>query len=158
MYTQKFVNLAWVLTFLIFFAVLMASYAFLPERVTYEAASGTTVDREVLFYVALALFVVVNLAALILRRMLEALPTSSTVYARNESFKERLVAWFGGLMSAINVCLITLVGYVSLANNQEDFALGDFNFLVYIGPVLLLLCIFWLFSVLSSRRNYELDQ
>lgn len=156
MYTQKFVNLAWVLTFLLFFAVLMLSYAFWPEQLrVYELVAGLDVTREAFFYGALSLFVLVNLAAFVLRRMLEALPISSSIYARNEAFKERIIAWFGGLVSAVNVCLITLVGYISLFNNQEDYSMSNFNFIVYIGPLLLLLCVFWFFSVWSSRHNYE---
>ena len=156
MYTQKFVNLAWTLTFLLFFAVLMLAYAFWPEQLrVYELIAGLDVTREVFFYGALSLFVLVNLAALLLRRMLEALPVASSVYARNEAFKERVINWFGGLVTAVNVCLITLVGYISLFNNQQDYAVSNFNFIVYIGPLLLLICVFWFFSVLSSRPRYE---
>lgn len=156
MYTQKFVNLAWTLTFLLFFAVLMLSYAFWPEQLReYELIADLDVTREVFFYGALSLFVLVNLAALVLRRMLEALPVSSSVYARNEAFKGRIIDWFGGLVAAVNICLITLVGYISLFNNREDYAMSNFNFIVYLGPVLLLLCVFWFFSVWSSRHQYE---
>ncbi len=158
MYTQKFVNLAWALTFLLFFGVLMLTYAYLPEELNWFDGAGFSLDRETFFYGALALFVVVNLAALLLRRMLEALPISSAIYRRNEAFKERLIAWFGGLVSAVNVCIISLVGYLSLAHNQEDFAIDNFNFLIYLGPALLLLCAFWLLSVLSSRQRYEVNQ
>ena len=156
MYTQKFVNLAWVLTFILFFGVLMLSYAFWPDQLrVYEIIAGLEITRDAFFYGALILFVLVNLAALVLRRMLEALPASSDIYAKNEAFKEHVIAWFGGLTSAVNVCLITLVGYISLFNNQADYTISDFNFLVYIGPVLLLVCVFWFFSVWSSRRRYE---
>ena len=159
MYTQKFVNLAWVLTFLLFFAVLMLTYAFLPEKFSLSAeAWGTSIDRAVFFYVTLAVFVVINLTALILRRMLEALPLTSVVYARNELFKSQLVTWLGGLMSAVNICLTTLIGYVSLSNNQEDFSIDSFSFLIYLGPVLLGACVIWLFYILSSRRRYELNR
>lgn len=156
MYTQKFVNLAWVFTFILFFGVLMLSYAFWPDQLrVYEIVAGLELTREIFFYAALALFVLVNVAALVLRRMLEALPVSSDLYAKNEAFKERIIAWFGGLISAVNVCLITLVAYISLFNNQEDYSISSFTFLVYIGPILLVLCVFWFFSVLSSRRRYE---
>ena len=158
MYVQKFVNVGWALTFLIFFGVLMLAYAYLPDQLNWLNEAGFSLTRETFFYGVLALFVVINLAALLLRRMLEALPLSASIYRRNEAFKERLIAWFGGLMSAINVCIISLVGYLSLAHNQEDFSIDIFSFLIYLGPALLLLCIFWLFGVLSSRQRYELNQ
>ena len=156
MYIQKFVNLAWVLTFILFFGVLMLSYAFWPDQLrVYEIIAGLEITREVFFYAALALFVLVNLAALVLRRMLEAIPVSSDIYAKNEAFKDRVITWFGGLTATVNVCLITLVAYISLFNNQADYSISSFNFLVYIGPVLLLLCVLWFFSVLASRHRYE---
>ncbi len=152
MHTNKFVNVAWVLTFLLFFASLTFGYAALPDRFSlYESAS---LSRETFYYLALVVFVLVNLPALVLRRLLEALPVSASLYARNEAFKERLIAWFGGFMVAINVCLITLVTYLTQNAGSSFWELGV---LAYFGPLLLLFCVFWLLSVLSSRRSYEVE-
>ena len=152
MHTNKFVNAAWVLTFLLFFAALTFGYAALPERfIPYE---GISLDRETFYYLALVIFVLVNLSALVLRRLLEALPTSASLYARNEAFKERLIVWFGGFLVAINVCLITLVIYLTQNAGSSFWELG---ILGYLGPLLLLFSVFWLFSVLASRRSYEVE-
>lgn len=152
MHTQKFVNVAWVLTFLLFFGSLMFGYASLPER--FSPYESTSIARETFFYLSLAVFVLVNLPALVLRRMLEALPTSADLYARNEAFKERIITWFGGFIVALNVCLITLVTYLWQNARGSGDGLG---FMGYLGPLLLLFCVFWLFSVLASRRSYEVE-
>ncbi len=152
MHTQKFVNVAWVLTFLLFFASLTFGYAALPER--FSPFESVSLGRATYYYLALLLFVVVNLPALVLRRLLEALPVSSDLYARNEAFKERLIAWFGGFIVAINVCLITLVTYLAQNAGSSFWELG---ILGYVGPLLLLFSGFWLFSVLASRRSYETE-
>ena len=152
MHTNKFVNVAWVLTFLLFFAALVFCYAGLPERFSlYESAN---LARETFFYLALTVFVLVNLPALVLRRLLEALPVSASLYARNEAFKERLIVWFGGFIVAINVCLITLVIYLTQNAGSSFWELGIVG---YFGPLLLLFSVFWLFSVLASRRSYEVE-
>ena len=152
MHTNKFVNAAWVLTFLLFFAALTFGYAALPDR--FSPYEGINLTRETFYYLALVIFVLVNLPALVLRRLLEALPVSASLYARNEAFKERLIAWFGGFVVAVNVCLITLVTYLTQNAGSSFWELG---ILGYIGPLLLLFSVLWLFSVLSSRRNYEVE-
>ncbi len=152
MHTQKFVNVAWVLTFLLFFGSLTFGYASLPEQ--FNPYGGASLARETFYYLALTVFVLVNLPALVLRRMLEALPASADLYARNETFKERIIIWFGGFIVAIDVCLITLVTYLWQNARGSGQGLG---FMGYLGPLLLLFCVFWLFSVLASRRNYEVE-
>ncbi|MGB3781143.1 MAG: hypothetical protein WA960_22450 [Tunicatimonas sp.] len=145
-------NAAWVLTFLLFFAALTFGYAALPER--FSPFESMSLDRETFYYLSLLLFVLVNLPALVLRRLLEALPVSASLYARNEAFKERFIAWFGGFMVAINVCLIILVTYLAQNAGSSFWELG---ILSYFGPLLLLFSVFWLFSVLASRRSYEVE-
>ena len=152
MHTNKFVNAAWVLTFLLFFAALTFGYAALPER--FSPYEGISLGRETFYYLALIVFVLVNLPALALRRLLEALPVSASLYARNEAFKERLIVWFGGFIVAVNVCLITLVMFLWQNARGSGEGLG---FVGYLGPLLLLFSVFWLFSVLASRRSYEVE-
>lgn len=152
MHTQKFVNVAWVLTFLLFFGSLTFGYASLPEQ--FSPYGNASLTRETFYYLALIGFVLVNLPALVLRRMLEALPVSANFYARNEDFKERIIAWFGGFIVALNVCLITLVIYLTQNAGSSFWQLG---LLTYLGPLLLLFCVFWFFSVLASRRNYQAE-
>ncbi|MGB3851540.1 MAG: hypothetical protein WA958_16350 [Tunicatimonas sp.] len=152
MYINKFVNVAWVLTFLLFFAVLTFGYAGLSEQLSLYGNSR--LEREAFYYLALVVFVLVNLPALVLRRMLEAVPVSSGLYARNEAFKERIIVWFGGFIVAINACLITLVSYLTQDAGNSERELG---FLGYLGPLLLLFSVLWFFSVLTSRRSFEVE-
>ena len=154
---KSFVNVAWVFTFIGFFAVLVFGYAVLPERVGVLAdANGFAnefVTRETFFYVALALFTAFNVLGFICLRVLASIPVGSPLYARNESFKEHFTAWSGSLMTAINICLICAVAYLALFNTRESGSISSFNYLIYIGPTCLLISLGWLFSVFNRRRQ-----
>lgn len=156
MYTDKFVKLAWVFTFLGFLIALSLSYAFVPEQVAFHTDSlgepDQFVSREVFFYIALGTFVVVNIICLVFFRVLGAMPASSTVFYRSELFKERISNWFGAFTTVMNVFLICMVAYVSLFNNQGDYQISQFNWIVWIGPVLFAAVLAWLTIILLSPK------
>ena len=157
MHIKSLVNVAWVLTFIGFFAMLILSYAILPERVGISADSNgfasEFVTKEVFFYAALALFTVFNVLGFICLRVLASIPVGSPLYARNESFKEHFTACSGSVVAAINICLICAVAYLSLFNTRESGSISSFNYLVYIGPAFLLISLVWLFFVLNQRKQ-----
>lgn len=154
---KSLVNVIWVLTFIGFFALLILSYAVLPERVGILADSNgfanEFVTKEMFFYVALALFTAFNALGFICLRVLASIPVGSPLYARNEPFKERFTAWSGSLVAAVNVCMICAVAYLTLFNTRGSGSISSFNYLIYIGPACLLISLGWLFSVLNRRRQ-----
>ena len=158
MHTKSFVNVAWVLTFIGFFAALIFSYAMLSERVAIltdtNGIGDEFVAKETFFYVALGLFTAFNMLSFIFLRVLTGMPVSSPFYAQNELFKERFAAWVGSFISAINVCLICAVAYILLFNTQEYGRIASFNYLIYIGPAFLLISLVWLFMVLNRRKQF----
>lgn len=151
----KVFKLLWVFTAIIFFAALVLSYAFLPDRVGVLAdADGIAnefVSKETFFYSALAIFVVINLLGSVFLGVLTAVPSASGFYFRSEDFKESITSWFSTFVGIINVFLITATLYVSLFNNQGDYTISDFNFLIYIAPLLLAASLFWLVIIIARR-------
>ncbi|MGB3587085.1 MAG: hypothetical protein WBA23_11125 [Tunicatimonas sp.] len=156
MYTDKFVKLAWILTFLGFLIALSLSYAFLPIQVGIQAdANGNPdqlIDRETFFYLALGAFVFVNVICLISFRVLNALPASSPVFYRSELFKDRIRDWFAAFTTVINIFLICTVSYISLFNNQGDYQIGQFNWIMWVGPLLFVGVVIWFFFILVSPK------
>jgi hypothetical protein len=151
----KVFRLLWVFTAIIFFAALVLSYAFLPDRVGVladaEGIANEFVSKEIFFYSALAIFAVVNLMGSVFLGLLTAVPFTSGFYFRSEAFKENITSWFSTFISIVNVFLITATLYVSLFNNQGDYTISDFNFLIYIAPLLLAASLFWLVIVIARR-------
>jgi len=151
----KFFRLLWVFTALAFFATLILSYAFLPERVGIladaEGIPNEFVSKATFFYSALGIFVVINLMGSVFLGVLSAVPDSSGFYFRSEEFKENITSWFSTFISIVNVFLITATLYVSLFNNQGDYTIGEFNYLIYIAPLLLAASFFWLVYIIVRR-------
>lgn len=154
---RKLINLAWVFTFVAFLAALVICYAFLPESVGIHAddkgVPDEFVSRDTFFYVGLAAFVISNIIFLFLVRVMDAAPATSGLYFKNSSFKENITAWFGGLASVINIFLFFAATYIALFNNQGPYHISQFNFLVYIAPILAAFSLFWLIFIFLSRKS-----
>lgn len=151
----KLFRLLWVLTAVVFFAALVLSYAFLPERVGIladaEGIANEFVSKETFFYSALAIFGVTNLLGSVFIGIMKAVPHTSGLYFHSENFKESTTSWLSSFFAIINVFLITATLYVSLFNNQGDFTISEFNFLIYIAPLLLAASLFWLVFIIARR-------
>ena len=151
----KLFRLIWVLTAVVFFAALVLSYAFLPDRVGIladaEGIANEFVSKETFFYSALAIFVVTNLMGSVFIGVMNAVPSTSGLYFHSENFKESTTSWFSSFFAIINVFLITATLYVSLFNNQGDYTISEFNFLIYIAPLLLAASLFWLVFIVARR-------
>jgi len=151
----KVFRLLWVFTAISFFAALVLSYAFLPDRVGVLAdAQGTPtefVSKATFFYGSLVIFAVVNLLASVFLGLLTAVPDSSGFYFGSESFKDSITSWFSTFIAIVNVFLITATLYVSLFNNQGDYTIDDFTFLIYVAPLLLVASFVWLAIIIVRR-------
>ena len=151
----KLFRLLWVITALAFFAALVLSYAFLPDRVGIladeEGIANEFVSKETFFYGALGIFVVINLLGSIFLGLLTAVPATSGFYFRSDDFKENITSWFSTFISIVNIFLTTATLYVSLFNNQGDYTISEFNFLIYIAPLLLAVSFLWLVYIIARR-------
>jgi hypothetical protein len=151
----KIFKFLWVISALIFFAALLLSYAFLPENVAVSASERGIpeefISKETFFYIALAVFVVINLLGSAFLRILNGVSSSSGMYFRSENFKENITSWFAGFVGIVNIFLATGGTYIALFNNQGDYQIGQFNWLIYLAPVLLLLSLVWLVVIIGKR-------
>ncbi len=158
---RKLVNFTWFLSFFGFFASLLISYAYLPERVGIHADSegiaDTFLTKENFFYIALAAFAVCNIIFFVLIRLMEAVPPSSALYFGNESFKDNILGWLGGLATVVNLFLTFGVAYVAIFNNQKSDDLMPFRSLVYVAPMLALLSLGWLVFIFLNRHRQAVE-
>nr|WKN34234.1 DUF1648 domain-containing protein [Tunicatimonas sp. TK19036] len=156
MYTLKFINVAWIFTFLGFLVVLSLSYASVPEQVAFhtdlQGEPDQFVGKETFFYLALGTFVAVNIICFIFFRLLRAVPTSSPLFYRSELFKDRISAWFSSFTTVINVFIICMVAYISLFNTQGDYHISQFNWIIFVAPVLFGAVVLWLLVLLLSPK------
>lgn len=154
---RKLVNLVWFFTFLGFFAALVLSYAFLPEQVGIHANdigdADEFISKETFFYTALVVFAVSNMVYFFFIRMMDAIPATSGFYFKNDNFKENITGWFAAFITIINLFLIFATAYIALFNNQGDYQMSQFNYLVYIAPILIVFSLVWLAYIFANRHR-----
>lgn len=127
----KIFKAIWFLSVLAVLAVLLYSYAGLPEEVfVQDDSSGkVSMSREVLFYIAVGVIAIVNVLVFIIAKVYKAL----------DDFR----SWFYGQITTINLFIIIALSLISVYNSSEKFDYGDIGFSIY-GSVILV--VIWAMS------------
>lgn len=125
---------------LLFAAILLMVYAYLPINVDMNVTGMGGMHKQSFFYNAIVLFLVFSiLLRLIITVGLKRLPSM-------------IHAWVSALIFILNFYLTTLIGFIGVWNNAASITPSDYSYLNYMGPVLL---IFWLvgliFLVIKNR-------
>lgn len=100
----------WFLSLLGVLANLMYVYAGLPEQVNVAEEGGATtyvLDKETLFYCALAFIAVLNLLVYLFSKSI----------APSEGFR----AWIHGLVITLNIFFVVAFSFIGLYNSSENF-------------------------------------
>ncbi len=146
---------------MLFFALLTLSYANLPADVSVHTNEAGAVDwymeKGAFYYAALIIFVVSNLVSFYFIRVLDSVPASTGFYFKNYSFKSKLISWFAGFVTMVNLFLLIAVAYIVLFN-LEEYQINKYQYLFYLIPVLFVGSAIWLFSIYTNRhRQLDLD-
>jgi hypothetical protein len=110
----------WVLSVLGVFANLLYVYASLPPEqvLVQESATGNTyLTREVIFYIALAFILIVNVLVFFI----------GAVQKQNEAFR----GWFNGLVITLNIFTILALGALSVINSNEHYEFSRLGYFLY---------------------------
>ncbi len=121
----------WFLSVLISFGALLYAYASMPVELVIgqKGVSLTMVSREIAFYVALALFAIVNVFVFLVRKFRKT--------------DHDFMAWFYGLVVTLNIFMVIALSFVTVANIGEKYDFSNVGYLIYgsIGLVMI-----WLIS------------
>jgi hypothetical protein len=162
MYT-RLAKVFYFVTAILFIVTFLYIYAALPERVAYELnESGNLqkgMSRDNLFFVAMAIFVGLNLILVIPAKMVEnqVLTRVRNLFRKGSAFRESLLIWvysFGGI---VNLNLILLVFYILRINNFGGNEASGFDILYYFVPLLLVGGIIALFILLGKKIQQVQD-
>lgn len=113
---------------LLFAAILLMVYAYLPINVDLNMQGMSDMHKQDFFYNALIIFLVFN----ILLRLI--------VKVGLKNLRPQLNSWSSALIFILNFYLTLIVGFIGVWNNATSISPGDYAYLNYMGPVLL---IFW---------------
>lgn len=115
-----------VFSILLFAAILLLVYAYLPISVDLNVKGISGIHKQTLFYQILGAFVVIN----VLLRLIINLGFRSLMPIRR--------AWVTGLIFIVNFYFVLLVGFVGVWNNSTHIAPEGYAYLNFIGPILLI--------------------
>ncbi len=155
----KFIKFFQILSIIAFLPVLIFVYSYLPEQIILTSDRlgylGSFISREIFFYSVLFLFAISNLLCISLGRALKQLPArqsiTGTAVFYNQASKEGIIAWLKSFCIILNSLFIFGTVYIGMLNNDEANQGTQYNFLLYIGPILVLIW-FLLFVFIIIRR------
>jgi len=123
----KVFRAVWFLSLLGVFANLMYVYAGLPEQVSVAEEGGATayvMNKEALFYAALAFIAILNLLVYLFSKSLTP----------DEGFR----AWLHGLVITLNIFFVVAFSFIGLYNSAEVFDFTRIGAIIY-GSVILVM-------------------
>ena len=118
----------------VFLAVLLLCYAYLPLTLDINIEGSQRIGRELFFYVAIGLFLLVNLSTYFLRNNATGLTSAP---------KKKLLIHL--LAPVLYFSMAMLIGFLTVVNNPQDVSVISFNYLNYLAAGLVLA---WIFSFL----------
>lgn len=121
----KIFRSVWFLSLLGVLATLLLVYASVQETVVVqeEGIRQVILTRDVFFYVALAIMIVVNAMVFLVKKF----------YLKDEAFR----SWFHGLLITFNIFFVVALSLISSFNSGERFDFSRIGFVVY-GSVALM--------------------
>lgn len=149
-----FRNVSW----LVFLVALILSYSYITSAVSYRidntGNSLAITDKNTFFFSAVAIFLFVNVACMAFIGMLKKIKASDEGEGlRNRSLKFDLIGWTKGFAAVLNLFMIILLALLTYLNINENATGVSLGYLIYVGPVLLLVWFFYLMKLLGKKRN-----
>ncbi|WP_305982820.1 hypothetical protein [Roseivirga thermotolerans] len=155
---DKFIGFFRTVSYVLFTAALLWSYAYMVGQVTYRFDTQGNpiyaVDRNTYFFGALAIFILTNVVCSVFIQTLKKIKTTEDGSGlRNRSLKLDLVTWTKGFAGIVNLffgLIMFFLGLMNLAESQQSKTLG---FYVYLGPILIVVWFFYLAYLLGKSRS-----
>ncbi len=129
---NRLIKAFWFVTLLATAGLLLFVYAGLYENqqvLLNELAPG--LDREVFFYIGLAVIMLVNFTLYI---------GQWKIRKQDHTLAEFLKGWYMSLGSALNFFLIVVLFFVQVYNGSEKFDYSNFGYLIFISLGIIILC------------------
>ena len=116
-----------VISVLLFAAVLLLVYAYLPIQVDLNIEDIRTLHKQTFFYYAFGGFIVIN----IVLRLIANLGT--------KGLNDITSSWIKTIIFIVNFYLTTMVGFIGVMNNSTHISPNSYAYLTYLGPTFLVI-------------------
>ena len=131
---DKFLKFFTNVSVVIFLATLLLVYAFLPDPLGilfYD--NGSTeheISKNIFFYSMLSVFIIIQVIMVLFKR-------GNGIKLNGQ--RPYLFTWFRGFHLSINLFIILISIFIGFANNAVNYTYDSIRFLVYIGPLIVIL-------------------
>jgi len=142
---DKVLKIVKLLSLILFLVTLLTVYANLP-KITSLFVNELEMTKETFFYSTLIIFSLVNLLFAILKNIF------SKVKAGTDK-KEKVRSWFLSLPVMFNFYLIFMIAYIGIINNTSSIDPSGYFYLIYLGPVLVLIWTAAFFKIQLEKEN-----
>jgi hypothetical protein len=131
---NKFLKFFTNVSIVIFLVALLLVYAFLPDPlgILFDK-NGLTVheiSKGTFFYSSLFLFVIVQIILILFKK------GSETKFNIQHPY---LISWFQGFHLTINLFILLMLIFIGFANNAVNYTYDSIQFLIYLGPLIVIL-------------------
>ena len=131
---NKFLKFFTNISIVIFLLALLLVYAFLPDPlgILFDKNGSTVyeISKGIFFYTTLFIFVIIQIIFILFKRVSGKKLNIQGLY---------LYTWFQGFHLAVNLFIILMLLFIGFANNAVDYSYGSIQFLVYLGPLIVIL-------------------
>ncbi len=138
----KAVRILTIFSFLFFLGILLLVYAFLPIMVKIDFEGTLQLHKEHFFYYTLGGFLIINILALLVRKM------SSRFFTHEETN-----AWSDAFAFVFNVSVTLLLGFIGVLNNPIHIKPTSYAYLYYLSPILFILWVAGLIFLLMKNKK-----
>ena len=145
-------------TWLGFLGALVWSYAYIPDEIAYTLNSknqpSAFASKEDFFFISLTVFILVNVVCITFAGTLKKVKTQENgVGIRNRSLKLDIITWIHGFSGMVNLFFSLLLLFIGYINGVQAYQVKGFGSMIYIGPVMIIGWLVYLFVLLGKKRN-----
>jgi hypothetical protein len=137
---------------ILFLVAVVLFYAFVPEYITVDLLIGEfdNIDKEVVFYSALVIFLVMNVLLVGCSRYIIAL-RKNNITREFQLVRENLSRWLINFCAILNLNLFFLLLTFGLQNFDEEVPFYLYGWAIYLGIVLVATALFRLIQFTLTK-------
>ncbi|MCC5920738.1 MAG: hypothetical protein LAT68_10605 [Cyclobacteriaceae bacterium] len=155
----------WNLSMLLFLAIFLYAYSFLPDRVAIsvdtEGVKDTFITKDQFFYFGIGAFVISNLLFAAMANIVQSSAIRANSFLHSEEFRDQVYSWLISFNFAMNMFFASIGAYLSFFNNSEYLPGKSYGYITYFGiafVLIWLLLLAWLFvNRISGFKTAETE-
>jgi hypothetical protein len=150
----RFANSFRIIALVIFLISLIYSYAAIPGDIAWGEGAffglvPAIMSKSTFFFSTLLACIFINFIFIALIKNYD----SKLKVTNGSPINLRIIpAWLHGLAGWLNIFFVLIVFYVGFTNSAEEMKSNNYDIMIFVGPILILLWFFYLPILLMSKK------